>query len=387
MKILILTFTFFPEMNGVANVVFKHAKGLSDLGYDVEVITSHNEKREIEEINKLGFKLTQFKIGGNWKLNSRYYGEIEKYKQYLYESDADIVMSHCWQIWNTDLLVDTPKKRNTKYVLFSHGISFNEIYNLKTFISYFLWRPYVWFKVPKILKFFDHIVIMSDKEDDNRFYDKKLIKRYNIQYSIIPNFVDLKSSYNLEKKEKNKNRMILSVGNYSHSKNEKDVLLSFEMANIEDCELVIIGNSKNSYYNQLLSYYTKNYKKFEIKNKSVKFLCSLSYNEILNYFYTSDLFIFASRTEYFPTVILEAMLTKTPFVSYDVGCVSELKGGFVVKCKEEMANKITEIFAMKPEDYNKLVEEGRFEVLNKYNFDNVLKKIDSLILNLINNSK
>lgn len=44
----------------------------------------------------------------------------------------------------------------------------------------------------------------------------------------------------------------------------------------------------------------------------------------------ADLFLFTSRVECAPLVILEAMAAGTPWVSYDVGNVSELPGGIVV---------------------------------------------------------
>jgi glycosyltransferase involved in cell wall biosynthesis len=50
----------------------------------------------------------------------------------------------------------------------------------------------------------------------------------------------------------------------------------------------------------------------------------------------ADLFLFTSRVECAPLVILEAMAAGKPWVSYDVGNVSELAGGVVVAGFEEL---------------------------------------------------
>lgn len=376
MKILITSFTFYPERNGVANVVLEHALGLLKFGHEVEIVTSKNNNRDVTEISKLGLRFKDFYIGGNHKLNSRYYGDIQGYKNYIQESNADVIISHCWQMWNTDLIIDILPKKNTKSILFSHGVSFNEIYNFKTFVSYFLWRPYVWFLFPRILKSFDLIAIMSEKEDYNRFYDFKLIKKYNLNYNIIPNGFHIDKLNDLKKVTKSNKYMILSVGNYSVNKNEKDVLEAFKLSNIENCDLIFIGKEKNAYYNKLVNYYNENLHIFKKDNKSVEFLINIPYMDILNYFYTADLFVTASKTEYFPLVILESMATKTPFISYDIGCVSDFKGGKIVFSIREMSNEIYNLLVNKDCNLGKL---GYLQIKENFDWNNILNKLNNLV--------
>jgi len=57
----------------------------------------------------------------------------------------------------------------------------------------------------------------------------------------------------------------------------------------------------------------------------------------------ADLFLFTSRVECAPLVILEAMAAGTPWVSYDVGNVSELPGGVVVASLAELLDAAGQI--------------------------------------------
>jgi glycosyltransferase involved in cell wall biosynthesis len=57
----------------------------------------------------------------------------------------------------------------------------------------------------------------------------------------------------------------------------------------------------------------------------------------------ADLFLFTSRVECAPLVILEAMAAGTPWVSYDVGNVSELPGGIVVRSHAELLDTASRI--------------------------------------------
>ncbi len=58
---------------------------------------------------------------------------------------------------------------------------------------------------------------------------------------------------------------------------------------------------------------------------------------------TADLFLFTSRVECAPLVILEAMAAGTPWVSFDVGNVSELSGGVVAGNRRELLEASREI--------------------------------------------
>ncbi len=64
---------------------------------------------------------------------------------------------------------------------------------------------------------------------------------------------------------------------------------------------------------------------------------------VANAIAAADLFLFASRVECAPLVILEAMAAGTPWVSYDVGNVSELPGGLVARDYDQLLDQAGQV--------------------------------------------
>ena len=83
MKIAISTFTFYPELNGVANVSYKQAEYFQSLGYEVHIITRKNLDRNFEDEKIKNFIFHEFDIKGNPLLYNLYRGEVFKYIDFL----------------------------------------------------------------------------------------------------------------------------------------------------------------------------------------------------------------------------------------------------------------------------------------------------------------
>jgi glycosyltransferase involved in cell wall biosynthesis len=119
-------------------------------------------------------------------------------------------------------------------------------------------------------------------------------------------------------------------------------------------------------------------------DKRVLFLEKLDKSLIRSAYRASDLFLCSSQSEVQPLVILDAMASGTPFISTDVGCVSELPGGIIVKSEQEMALNIRELLNDK-EKHNELSKAGSAACAKKYNWKTVTLLYDQLINNLIEN--
>ena len=65
MKIAVSTFTFYPELNGVANVSYKQAEYFHNLGYEVHIITRKNIDRDYEDEKITNFICHEFEIKGS----------------------------------------------------------------------------------------------------------------------------------------------------------------------------------------------------------------------------------------------------------------------------------------------------------------------------------
>ncbi len=382
MKILIVSFTFPPEANGVSHVAYAHAKGFLSKGHKIAVATSHNPNRDLAQLKKEGIDVFQFNVKGSGNIRVGYSGDITAYQEFIINFDADIILFHCWQSWATDLAIPVFPFTKAKKVLISHGVSANSLLSPRYIFNWLCWRPYVW-KMPRMLRSFDHVVFLTDRQDKDRFYDFFLAKKIKFEkYSIIPNGTyEINGEVLLNFREKFKiatKRMFLCVSNYEARKNQKMVLEAFSKSKIEDATLVFIGSEKNKYSMEI----EKISKKLHIEEQ-VLLLEKLQKDDIDSAYFSADLFLFASLWEAQPLVILDAMRAGVPFISTDVGCVSDFPGGFTVKNVSEMAEKI-KILIRDTQLYQKLAEEGKAACKNIYNWDVVIEKYNMLFNNLVN---
>lgn len=381
MKILITTFDFYPSNNGVANVVYQQAEGLSALGHDVTVFTK-NINYSYENNN---FKVQTFNVSGNSNFRSRYKGNISEYVNAVNRFEGDIICCNCWQTWSTDLAVRVFSRVKAKKILISHGVSATiKNKGFKGIINWLFWQPYIHINMPKILKSLDHIIFLSEKSDRCRFYDKLVVDQCGYpNYSIIPNGVNISRFVNESNNIKEKcqyagKKIILSVGRYDNLKNIKDSIIAYSKANIKNSVFISIGNKKNTYSDELLSLWDR------IKVPGCEYVClyGISQDEINTFFRKAYIFLCSSKTEYFPLVILEAMASKTPFITYDVGCVRDLPGGIVVDSIKSMSCALSQICS-DSNLHNKLSNDGYKSCIENYEWSKILDKYEELFFKIL----
>ena len=359
--------------------------GLTKLGHDVTIVTSYDSKRKTPDDN---VKVVQFKVGGKWNprtiLNpfiKVFYGDIKGYREYIANFSGDVIMFHTTTLWNTDTVLDILPKIPAKSILISHGVSFNS----GSFIRRLAWRPYLW-RLYKIYNTFDHIVFTQNNVDKYRFYDKYIMeKRKFLRWSVIPNgsypevfhskLPDFRKSLNIAPDKK----LILCVGSYSPIKNQKMVIHAFAKARRDDALLILIGSECDKNY---LSSLKKIVASLFQDPLDVLFLFDLEPSFLYSAYQSASIFINGSHTDVQPLVILEAMASRSPFISTNVGIVSELPGGIIVSSVEEMAQKINYLLE-NPHKHSELSQLGRSAVLGLYNWDKVASMYENLIERLI----
>lgn len=340
MKILITTFGFIPDKHGVSLVAYNHAKQLAHSGHDVMVATAYNPLRKISNDDS-NIEIKEFKVSGNSQLKSRYHGEISEYIDYIASFEGHIICCHCWQTWATDLAIKAFNKTKAKKILVSHGVSVNSyLGDLKSLANWLLWRPYVYFDMPRIMNSFDHVVFLSQRIDKDRFYDRYLAKKIGFHNcSVIPNGVELSEFENVNDQFRiqygieDYRPVLLCVGNFTELKNQKMVLNIFIQAKIKNSVLVFIGSQKNRYSDMLNKMWLESDKDM---STDMMILDHVDRHTIISAYKAADLFINGSKTECFPLVILESMASETPFISTAVGCVPDLPGGYTAKSEIKM---------------------------------------------------
>jgi glycosyltransferase involved in cell wall biosynthesis len=373
MKILHTAHSYYPERNGIAEVVSQISRGLVLLGHEVHVATGLIEKTtNYEELS--GVKINRFSISGNYlegvKGNP---AEIKRYLDFVLKSDWDIIVNHAGQSWPTDLLINHVGRISIPFIYVPHGMS--GINDPK-------WSEY--FSImPELFERYAHISCLSESFDEKPFCDAHNIKHY----SIIPNGVNLDEFERFELIDVRTNwrignkKLVLNISNHNPLKGHKEFIQLAEKFD-NDFVFVNIGNSYpaarfnlGKFGVQGGCYYECLLKSRGVQNHLMK--THVPREEILSVLRTADLFVLTSNWEASPIVILEAMASGLPWLSFNVGNVKEQSGGIVVDDLEHMAFTVKKLFDDR-ELIVKLAEAGKKQILERNNWTNIVKMYENL---------
>lgn len=383
MKLLITAPTYAPASDGVANAARVHATGLAARGHDVTVATAAVPETPDEE-TVAGVKIMRFRVAGSAHPLIRVRGEVSKYRDYVRSFDADAVLCHCWQAWNTELVFPALAETRAKKVLVSHGVSANSHVGPKGWAHWLAYRPYVWRRIPSILRSLDHLVVLADRADGDRFLDRRLASTLGYpRCSIIPNGTDLAAHDAADKSFAERHgitdkSIVLSVGKYHPLKNELAIVRAFCRARPENSALVMIGPADNDYLARLKRVVAGAHLP---RSSQVLFLVGCDQAEILAAYQAASVFVMASRTECFPLVLLDAMASSTAFISTDVGCVSTLPGGIVVARDAQLGAELSLLLRDRARREG-LAREGRRACEERFNWSTVVRQYDELCTSL-----
>lgn len=360
MKLLFLCELYEPSKGGVQEVVRQIAENLAKLGHDVSVATSYLPSRKFGTLNNV--TIHQFKISG--KLAIGYQGtqqEIERYCNFLRNSQYDFIICFAAQQWTVDMFLEIIDDVHCGKVFVPTG--FSGLYEPK-YQQYFQ-------KMKSWLHKFDMNVFLSNNYRDINFARANNVK--NI--CIIPNGAaaeefdtDNVNNFRIIYGIPEESFLILHVGSFTGVKGHIEAIRIFEQADINNSTLLIIGSSPVaarvgikatilrfainkafllriyrlqffSKYFSHISYFQRiaqnrnNTKKFIETNKKI-FVLELPRKETVDAFKTADLFLFPSNIECSPIVLFEACAAKTPFLTTDVGNSKEIiewtQGGYLL---------------------------------------------------------
>lgn len=390
MKILITTFTYFPNADGCAQAATVRANGLAALGHEVTVATSRHPARVAGDSNP---RVISFDITGSSNRKFPVKGDVAAFQQFLAASNYDVILFENWDAWPTCLAVDMLQSIKGKKILVSHG-----------------YTPHIWvphpgigwglgnwlgglgllFLTPYLMDNFDHMVFLSSRTDFGRFLDHRMAQHFAAgKFSIIPNGAfanefqddgsnDFRSKYGIQ------GPMLLSVAAYCDRKNQKLAIRAFREAALADATLVLIGNEFNEYSEEARQLDADLQKRFPAGR--VLFLEKMSRREICAAYVAADLFVLAAKAETLPVVLLESMASRTAWVSTDTGCVSELPGGLVAKHAGDLVKKIRQLISS-ASDRDRLAQAGWKACQEKYDWNKVISAYDTLIHNICDNAE
>ena len=119
MKILHTVEFYSPSVGGIQEVVRQLSEHLVKLGHDVTAATTKLSDRKEKMIN--GVKIVEFHISGNMIRGMK--GEIRNYRDYLLNTDFDIITNFAAQQWATDIMLPFIERVKAKKVFVPTGFS------------------------------------------------------------------------------------------------------------------------------------------------------------------------------------------------------------------------------------------------------------------------
>ncbi len=334
MKILFTVASYYPVSGGVQMVTQYTAEGFVKMGHEVTVVTScRDHKSIIDKHNGVRLLYTDvYKYFDIIRGNKRSYIEMVL----KLAEEMDVLINVSLQTPTTDLLLPYLDRIKCKKILYLHDIhdfKWNKMdlsspSRIISKLYYNFTRRVYYARLYKKLHSYDIITHLTPF--DNSY---KYMLKHHIDDNIIIGNAALDVMFEPSQKKLGK-AYFLSVANYAEHKNQKFILKAFYNSGV-DYEMIFIGREHNKYLDELIELKTQLDKKYG--EKKVTFNVGISRTETEILIKNAKALILGSRVEKLPIVIIEAMASKIPFISTNVGSIKYLPGGYVIDSSEEMA--------------------------------------------------
>ncbi|VVA43811.1 conserved hypothetical protein [Candidatus Roizmanbacteria bacterium] len=401
-KIALLHYAYPPNIGGVEILIREHAKILSEMGYQVSVITGDGEEKnpkinfvkipEIQSILKFNPVLYE-KIIEKGIIDDNFYSLAktiqDKLESHLDQQDVIIVHNMFTLVHNLPFVYFLKnylkKNPNKKLIVWSHDQTYIDGENILKE------KPGVNLNKEErdlLLKPINNAiyVIISNTFKDLLVKVMDLSKNQTV---VIPDGINLQKFLEIddsiwkvvqEKQLLSSYPLVLSPVNIIFRKNLEYCLdtIFFLKKYFPNIKYIISGQVSNHRKNQ--GYYEKllaQINELDLKNNVVflkdSFERSLENSEIHDLYDLSDLVLFFSNGENFGLPLLEAALTSTPAFVSDLKVFKEIGGNnlFNIEVNKQTAEQ-TALFVKNFLETDKVIQLKK-TVRQKYNLETIIK--------------
>ena len=396
MRILHTCHTYRPSPDGVAIVMQRVSEGLVSRGHEVTVATTGLAGVAPAE-DHAGVQIRRFDVSGN--AASGCSGATEAYSRFVASFPCDVMLNYAAQICTTDLVLPLLAELDCRKVIAPCGYSGLQDEHYAEYFS----------QMPAHLRAYDAAVYHSQTYQDARFAaDNGLGNSVFINNgadAVSPPYApgSFRNRYAIPQ-----TTLLLSVGRLEPPKGQDLVVEAFRLSKLRDAALVLVAPEISRFaagtlrtetgpffksrrrvraalYELVERHLPGRAQRLEWKlsdGKKIYILTHLPRHDVLAAYADADLFVFGSRVECSPLVIIEAMAAGTPFISMPVGNVPDLPGGMIVRDTTEMAAAIDQL-AQKGEPWRNLSQAGRAAWERDYTWDHVVDQYERLYQELL----
>jgi len=389
MRILHTGQYYAPSVGGAQEVVRQLSERLVKAGHSVTVATSASPDRSSLQLN--GVNIVPFDISGNLVEGLR--GDLDEYRRFVLNSEFDIVMNYAAQQWATDLLLPVLTEIRARKVFVPCGFSGLHIPRYQEYFS----------KMRDWIRRYDACVFASDSYRDVDFAREIGVR--NIR--VIPNgaaseefskrqFPNLRKRLGIREDV----FLILSVGSHTGLKGHREAFEMFQRSRIRDAVLLIVGNepTESSCLRdcRIKSLLFRLSSKARATGKRV-IIRTYPRGDVVSAYIAADLFLFPSNIECSPIVLFEAMASRTPFLTTNVGNAEEIiqwgHGGLLIPTRVdgqgyshaniEAGAALIENLWKSPKLLTELGENGFAAWKSKFTWDRISNQYEQLYEDLL----
>lgn len=310
MRLIVTVERYAPAIGGAERVAQKVSEGLAARGHEVHVITGSTPGPDTLG----GVSVHRIEVAGNEARGIR--GDGEEVIALVDRIAPELVFNYAAQTWATDCCAPLlGRPGGPRMVLAPCGFSG---LRSRTYARYFA-------EMPARLRSYDALVLHSRVYQDYEF----AVRAGADPVLVIPNGADPPSSDAPRPAIPSGLQLAVTVGSHVRSKGHAEFARALgALGRTRPLHGAIIGPPRSG-LGAVLGCQLGCTARARLSRGRLSVIDGRPEGVVAGAVAAADLFMFTSRIECAPLVILEAMAAGTPWVSFDVGNVSELPGGIV----------------------------------------------------------
>lgn len=352
MRVLLTVERYAPAIGGAERVVQRIAEGLAARGHDTHVVTGG----AAEETSLGGVSVHRFPLAGNEARGIR--GDATPVLERIARIAPDVLFNYAAQSWPTDVsfsLLGSPGRPAMAIA----PCGFSGLHD-RRYGAYFE-------RMPDTLRAYDAVVMHSDVYQDARFAADA-----GIEFVVIPNGADTPDGGGRLRATVGDRPLAVTVGSHVRSKGHADFARA--VGRLEEVVGAIVAPTRRG-LDAVRGCQVACRARARLRPERLMVVDGSVAGAVQDAIASADLFLFTSKIECAPLVILEAMAAGTPWVSYDVGNVSELQGGIVAGSSTDLVEAARSVLAgARPE----LGGEGRTAWEARHQWPAVIDRYEAL---------
>lgn len=354
MRVLATVERYTPAIGGAERVVQRVAEGLAARGHEVHVLTGGLASEE----SVGGVHVHRVPVSGNEARGI--HGDGSAVVELITRVSPDLVFNYAAQTWATDCCVELLERSERPRMLLA-PCGFSGL-GKRRYRRYFA-------AMPERLRRYDALILHSSVYQDWKFAAAAGVERM----FVVPNGADTPLTGDPLRAELPAGSLAVTVGSHVVSKGHAEFARALRALGrdrpvtgaivapprrgldaVRGCQLACQARARGPSLNLVDG---------SLPGAVARAVCA------------ADLFLFTSRVECAPLVILEAMAAGTPWVSYDVGNVSELPGGLVAASPSALLDAAAQILdGARPE----LGPEGRAAWQQSHRWEDIVPRYESV---------